>query len=94
MSKFDKSYCMKSKSELKEKLHALIDGIDDEHVLNFLNEDIMPYVIENRTKKLDEEDKLTPEQEKELGEAIKEADRGDTITLDEFKKMTERWRTK
>ena len=94
MSKFDKSYCMKSKSELKEQLHTLIDGIDDEHVLTVLNEDIMPYVIENRTKEKDEEDELTEEQEKELEEGIRQADAGETISWEEFKQMTERWRTK
>ncbi len=85
---------MKSKSKLKEQLHTLIDGIDDEYVLTVLNEDIMPYVINNRTKKLDEEEELTPEQEKELEEAIREADRGETITYDEFKEQMNRWRTK
>lgn len=87
---------MKSKKKLKKQLHKMIDLIDDKHVLNVLNEDIVPYVIENRTKEKDEEDdfELTPEQEKELEEAIKEADAGETISWEEFKQATERWRTK
>ena len=89
-----------NQEELKKKLHELIDSIDDEHVLNVLNEDIMPYVIENRTKEADEEadeaeDNLTEEQLKELDEAIAEVDRGETISFEsfeEFKKNMEEWR--
>lgn len=77
---------MESRSELKEKLHALINVIEDEYVLNVLNEDIMPYVIENRTKKMDEDEELTPKQVKELEEAIKEAETGETITSDVLKR--------
>lgn len=84
---------MKSKEELKKELHYLIDSIEDEHTLNVLNEDIVPYVIENRTKELDEDD-LTEEQEKELDEAIKEADAGETVSFEEYLKATARWRTK
>lgn len=86
---------MKTKQELKEELHRLIDSIEDEHVLNVLNEDIVPYVIENRTKEMDEaDDDLTEEQEKELQEAIAEADRGETVSYEEFKKAMFRWLTK
>jgi hypothetical protein len=91
MAKKDKN----KKEELKEKLYKLIDSIEDEHVLNMLNEDVMPYVIENRTKELDEaESNLTEEQLNELDEAIAEVDKGDTITYEEFKKNMEAWRTK
>src|SRR5687768_8006394 len=85
-----------NKEELKKKLHELIDSIDDEHTLNVLNEDVVPYVIENRTKEADEaEDDLTEEELKELDEAIEEVDRGETISFesfDEFKKNMEEWR--
>lgn len=84
---------MKSKEELKKELHKLIDSIEDEHTLNVLNEDIMPYVIENRTKDMDEDD-LTEEQEKELDQAIKEAENGETVSYEEFKKAISRWLTK
>jgi PHD/YefM family antitoxin component YafN of YafNO toxin-antitoxin module len=84
-----------NQEELKKKLHELIDSIDDEHTLNVLNEDIVPYVIENRTKEADDiEDNLTAEQLKDLDEAIAEADRGETISFDEFKKNMEEWRTR
>jgi hypothetical protein len=73
---------MKSKEEIKKELHKLIDGIEDEHTLNILNDDVVPYVIENKSMPADEE--LSPEQELKLQEAIKQADEGKVITLDEF----------
>jgi PHD/YefM family antitoxin component YafN of YafNO toxin-antitoxin module len=85
--------------ELKKKLHELIDNIDDEHTLSVLNDDVVPYVIENRTKEADDEadeaeENLTEEQLKDLDESIAEADRGETISFEEFKKNMEEWRTK
>lgn len=81
--------------ELKKKLHELIDNIDDEHTLSVLNDDVMPYVIENRTKEADNmEDDLTEDELKELDEAIEEADRGETISFEEFKKNMEEWRAR
>jgi methyl coenzyme M reductase gamma subunit len=85
---------MKSKKQLKQELHKLIDSIEDEHVLNVLNDDIVPYVIQNRAKEAEEEDDLTEDQLKELKEAIKEADRGETVSYGEFKKAMSRWLTK
>jgi methyl coenzyme M reductase gamma subunit len=85
---------MKSKKQLKQELHKLIDSIEDEHVLNVLNDDIVPYVIQNRAKEAEEEDDLTEDQLKELEEAIKEADRGETVSYGEFKKVMSRWLTK
>lgn len=85
-----------NQEELKKKLHELIDSIDDEHTLSVLNEDIVPYVIENRTKEADEEadeaeDNLTEEQQQKLEQAIKEADEGKTISHEEFKRRMSRW---
>jgi PHD/YefM family antitoxin component YafN of YafNO toxin-antitoxin module len=85
----------KNQEELKKKLHELIDSIEDEHTLSVLHEDIVPYVIENRTKEADDiEDDLTEEQLKDLDESIAEADRGETISFEEFKKNMEEWRTR
>jgi predicted transcriptional regulator len=42
--------------------------------------------------KKNEMDLLTIEQRAELNEAIKEADAGETITWDEFKKDMDEWR--
>ena len=80
------------KEELKQKLYKLIDSIEDEHVLNVLNEDVVPYVIENRTKEKVDDD-LTEEQSKQLEEAIKEAEEGKTMSIEEFKQRMSRWLT-
>lgn len=80
---------MKSKQEIKEELHRLIDIIEDEHTLNVLHEDVIPYIIENRTKEQDEEE-LTKEQEEELDEAIRQADAGEVISWEELLKETKR----
>ena len=85
---------MKSKKQLKEELHKLIDSIEDEHTLNVLNEDVVPYVIENRSADTDASSELNEEEENELNVAIKEADNGETVSLEELLKATERWHTK
>jgi len=80
--------------ELKKRLHELIDSIDDEHTLSVLNEDIVPYVIENRTKEADEaDDNLTEEQQEKLERAIKEAKEGKTMSYEEFKRRMSQWLT-
>ena len=84
---------MKSKKEIKAELHKKIDSIDDEHTLNMLNEDIVPYAIENRSKEKEEEDDLTDEQWEKLKEAIQQVKDGKTITLEEFYSKKQ-WHTK
>lgn len=84
---------MKSKEEIKKELHQLIDSIQDEYTLHVLNEDVMPYIIESRTKELDE-DNLTEDQQNELAEAIREADAGETVSFKEFKQKMARWLSK
>ena len=78
---------MKSKKQLKEELHQLIDNIDDEQILQTLNEDIIPYVTTKDTEG------LTAQQQQELKEAIAAADNGDTVSFDEFKASMDKWRT-
>lgn len=78
---------MKSKKQLKEELHQLIDNIDDEQVLQTLNEDIIPYVATKDTEV------LTAQQQQELKEAIAAADNGETVSFDEFKASMDKWRT-
>ena len=85
---------MKSKEEIKAELHKKIDSIEDAHTLNVLNDDIVPYAMENRTKDKDEEDDLTDEQWEELKEAIQQVKDGKTISLEEFYSKTQRWHTK
>lgn len=83
---------MKTKEELKKELHFLIDSIQDEHILNVLNDDILPYIIENRAGAQDaEEELLTDEQIKKLDEAILQADEGKVMDLNEFKRKMATW---
>jgi hypothetical protein len=46
------------------------------------------------TRKKDVVDELTPEQLAELDNAIHEADKGETISLNDFKKEMNEWRRK
>lgn len=85
---------MKSKQQLKDELHKMIDSIDDEHSLNLLNEEIVPYLIENRDKEGYSSEALSDEEEQELNEAIRQADAGEVISWDDLLKKTERWHTK
>jgi hypothetical protein len=84
---------MTSKEELKAALHKKIDSIEDEHTLHVLNEDIVPYAIENRTKEIDEEDDLTDEQWAKIEHAMQQVKEGKTITLDELYSKMRSWRT-
>jgi hypothetical protein len=81
---------MKSKDELKKELHLLIDSIEDEGTLNMLHEDMAPYAAGVSVM----EDELTPEQQMELDEAIRQADAGEVVSWDEYMEATKRWRTK
>lgn len=82
----------KKKKELKEKLYKPIDSVEDEQASQTLKEDVAPYAIERVQEKVD--DDLTEEQSKQLEEAIKAADRGETISEEEFRKRMARWLTK
>ena len=69
--------------KIKKEIHKLIDEINDEDTLNILKEEITAY---STTSPKDILDELTPSQLKDLEDSIAEADRGDMLTLDEFKK--------
>jgi hypothetical protein len=84
---------MKSKGALKKELHQLIDSIDDEYILSILKEDLVPYLIKNRSRATSEED-LNEDQQIELNEAIAEADKEETVNYEEFKRTMSRWLTK
>jgi len=74
---------------VKEKIHKMLEDIEDETVLNQLMEDVAFYA-----SKKDILDELNPEQLKELNKAIKEADNKETISWKEFKKEMNKWRKK
>lgn len=74
---------------IKEKIHKLVDEIDDEVSLQQLMEDAAFYA-----SKKDVVDDLTAAQLAELDAAVAEADRGETIDWDDFKKEMNEWRKK
>jgi gas vesicle protein len=76
-------------STLKNKIHQLVDTIEDENVLNIVMEDIVFY----STKK-DIVDDLSDRQLNELNEAIKEANNNETVSWDSFKNEMKEWRKK
>ena len=72
---------------LKKKIYELLESIEDESILNQVMEDVSFY-----TSGQDVVDSISPKQLKELDEAISEADKGDTISWDEFKKEMSEWK--
>jgi hypothetical protein len=77
--------------KLKKELTKLIDQTNDEELLLMVKEDMAFY---KTTKDADVTDKLSAKQIKELEELTAEPDEKDTMTLDEFNKATDKWRTK
>jgi len=72
---------------LKKKIYELLESIEDESILNQVMEDVAFY-----TSGQDVVDTISPKQLKELDEAISEADKGETVSWDEFKKEMNEWR--
>ena len=81
---------MKTKEELKKELHEYIDSITDEETLMMVHEDVTSYL--KKESEVEEKDELTEEQEKQLAEAIRQADEGETKPWEEFKVSLEKWR--
>ena len=74
---------------VKSKIVQMIEGIEDETVLNQVMEDVAFYATKN-----DIVDELNPNQLKELDKAIEEADNKETISWHDFKKEMNEWRKK
>ena len=75
--------------DIKNKIHDLIDSIDDEITLNCVMEDVHYYA-----KTSDIIDDLSVTQKKELNEAIKETDNNETINWIDFKNELNEWKKK
>ena len=86
---------MKTPEQLKKELHEYIDRIDDEETLMMVLENMVIYFnypsVTDASKK---EDYLTEEQQKDLEEAITQADAGEIVSEEEYLKATARWRIK
>ncbi len=74
----------------QEQLIQQIKTINDEQVLIMLEEELS-YHQQNKT---DVTDDLTPYEFNELVTLANESNEQNTISLNEFRKATERWRTK
>ena len=77
--------------KLKKELTKLIDETSDEDLLSMVKEDIAYY---KTSKDIDVTDNLSAEQLKELEELAIEPGEKDSMTLNEFNKATDKWRTK
>ena len=77
--------------KLKKELTKLIDETNDEDLLSMVKEDIAYY---KTSKDVDITEDLSAEQLKELEELATEPGEKDTMTLNEFNKATDKWRTK
>lgn len=75
--------------ELKSKIFKLLEGVEDEIVLNQVMEDVTFY-----TSKKDVVDELDAGQIKELDKAIKEVDNKEAISWNDFKKEMNEWKKK
>jgi hypothetical protein len=80
-----------SANDIKKELISYIENIRDERLLSLLKEDIVFY---GSVKDGDITDNLDEEQLKELKALSEEDNLKDTMSMDEYKKATEQWRTK
>lgn len=81
-----------SKESLRNKLHEIVDSIEDEQVLNILMEDAVMY----QTQQVEEVDAdgLTASQWAKLEEAEQEIKNGNFFTHEEMKAHFAQWLTK
>lgn len=77
-------------TSLKEQVLQMVSSINDDVLLEFVKADI-EYFNDKNTDILDE---LTYADREELINLATEPDEKDTVTEDEYKERTARWRTK
>lgn len=75
---------------LKEEVLQLVSSIQDNHLLELVKADI-EYFKDKETDILDE---LNVTEREELLNLVNEPDEKDTLTEDEYKAATAKWRTK
>lgn len=78
-------------SSIKQSLLDKIQSIEDEDLLVHLNSEVNYFTKKNLA---DVTDSLSNEDFEELSNLMKEPFGEDTVSLDEYKKATARWRTK
>ncbi|MBO9564266.1 MAG: hypothetical protein J7621_15895 [Niastella sp.] len=77
--------------EIKKQLVDLIENTNDEELLSLMKEDFSFYAATNET---DITDELTEKQFHELKALSEEPADKDAMSVDDFKKATQQWRTK
>jgi hypothetical protein len=77
--------------EIKQQLVSLIENTNDEELLSLMKEDFSFYAGTSETGMTDE---LTEEQFQELKALSEEPADKDAMSVDDFKKATQQWRTK
>ncbi len=75
--------------ELKNKLHQMIDDLEEQQVLN-----VYDYVHTQYTEYVDPIDELNDAQHAELEEAIEQSKNGEMTSHEDFKKEFAEWFTK
>ncbi len=76
------------KQHIKEQFHKLIDGIEDESVLQMLYEDAVEY-----TKASDvDDDELTEDHIAEIKEGLSQIENGEFTTHEEMLEKIKAWR--
>lgn len=78
------------KAEIKQKIHNLIDEMDDETALQMLYEEAVEY----KTSSNIEDDDLTQEQWAEIETARLQIKNGESHTYEEVKEHFSKWLTK
>lgn len=75
------------RTELKDKIHNMVNTIEDEETLNQVMEDVAFYA-----SKTDEVGSLSQSQLQELDVAMKEADDNKVVSFEDFKRELDEWK--
>lgn len=76
--------------QMQQQLIKQISAINDENILTMIGQELS-FHLDSKT---DITDELTPYELKELIALANDTTEKDTVTLQEYRKATERWRTK
>ncbi len=78
-----------SKEEIKQKIHQLIDEIDDEEILNILHEDAVEY---KNTSTAPADDELSEEQWASVMKGLTQAEKAETYSQEQVMQKIKEWR--
>lgn len=78
------------KEKIKKNLHAIIDEVNDDYILNQIN-DVVNSIIENKKLKWDS---LSNAEKDSISTGLKQLEKGEYDYYDDVKKEIEEWRKK